>query len=1078
MADCALVEGLRDRLGLDDPAAALGAVGSRFGVSVSLPGLDLAGLGAITGSLGLDTAPLQAAGGEVSARLTALAGDLDPERLIAPLLRPVQQAEQLAGADPAALLQRITQRIEGGRDSGLAKLERVIGEVAAGADAPALQGVVALGRALLPALPEGPLAPLGTWGGGLKVFLLLAGALMAVDSRARLIEAGPAAAWTRLAPWREGRLKSLAAWAEHPLDRRVATAPDDPAVKAALVDYLGALDQTLDLLETSLGTAELALAYEDPERAATQLVALEPLLAGTDAAPLRALCEDLVARLSGPLGQAGDATAGLGLEAQVDRALGFVAELQAAVDRLDAAALAAPVRGAIEELTGGLQRVADGLDQGLGAITLALHQVRDAVRAVDLRPLTEALRRVVQPIAEALQRLDALLADVMAGIAEAMGLAQAAIDTVKTAILEAAGSVKAAFDRLAAAVRRLDLPGKVAQLQAGIDTVAGELQRIRLEPFFDTSREVMDTAADALRLVPVDLLPDDLRQELVEVCATVRAIDFEGDVRLPLTTQLQSLLAEFDRDLLGQVAVFHGQLVAFLEGIDPAGPIAELERRFDTELIAPLQAFDPDALLAPLREALAEAQRRIAAVDLRGTLLAPIEAGFAQVLGFVDQADPAVVLQPLNARLAEVRGQVEQALRLQHWADTLDQTHARLQGLLEGLDLERLLPQLESGWRLMLEGLRDIPGGGALGGVVTMLLGRALPVAPDSWATVTRWLAEGGAAADLARRVHAGRAQLLALPPLLQAQDLAGLAARLGALHARLRSAVEALPADHPLRQRHAQALQRSPAERLAALAAARDRLLAQAQRAAGTLAPLEASAFGHSDLARDRLREALLPLEALKQQVLGLARRFGVDPTGRDLGAVFAQILGALRPARVLAALQPLIESLRARLGEWVQQGLVAPLKAGIVQLQALIARFDLTPIVAELSGIHAAVRAQIAALDPAALLGDVLAAFETVRDHLAGYDPLAPAREAIAAFQRAVAELAAPGSPVRPTVLFGGVVAAQQEITAAVRGIEVRQLLRPVLEALAALVVQLDEGLAGSETAFEDLQAALPAA
>lgn len=211
---------------------------------------------------------------------------------------------------------------------------------------------------------------------------------------------------------------------------------------------------------------------------------------------------------------------------------------------------------------------------------------------------------------------------------------------------------------------------------------------------------------------------------------------------------------------------------------------------------------------------------------------------------------------------------------------------------------------------------------------------------------------------------------------------------------------------------------------------------------------------------------------------MLGLARRFGVDPTGRDLGAVFAQILGALRPARVLAALQPLIESLRARLGEWVQQGLVAPLKAGIVQLQALIARFDLTPIVAELSGIHAAVRAQIAALDPAALLGDVLAAFETVRDHLAGYDPLAPAREAIAAFQQAVAELAAPGSPVRPTVLFGGVVAAQQEITAAVRGIEVRQLLRPVLEALAALVVQLDEGLAGSETAFEDLQAALPAA
>ena len=39
-----------------------------------------------------------------------------------------------------------------------------------------------LGRALLPALPESPLAPLGAWGGGLTSFVALAGGLMAVES--------------------------------------------------------------------------------------------------------------------------------------------------------------------------------------------------------------------------------------------------------------------------------------------------------------------------------------------------------------------------------------------------------------------------------------------------------------------------------------------------------------------------------------------------------------------------------------------------------------------------------------------------------------------------------------------------------------------------------------------------------------------------------------------------------------------------------------------------------------------------------------------------------------------------------
>jgi hypothetical protein len=758
--------------------------------------------------------------------------------------------------------------------------------------------------------------------------------------------------------------------------------------------------------------------------------------------------------------------------------LGLIGRLDDALAALDTSALAAPVRDALGALTGGLQSVADGIGSGVGTVTLALHGVRDAVAAVDLRPLINSVRSLLQPLADALQALDDLLADVMAGIAAAMDLAKTAIGAVRDGILVAASAIKQAFEQLAAAVHALDLPGKVAELQGGIQAVAGELERIRLEPFFDTSREVMETAADALRLVPVDLLPDDLRQKLAEVSATVRAINFTEQVRTPLTSQLTALRSGLDTDVLGQIKVFHTQLVDFLNHIDPSAPLQELEAHFDADLIAPLLALDPDQLLAPVSQALQQARTQIAAIDLRNTVLKPIDDAFQSLLDVIDQADPAQALQPLTERLNQARSRIETALALQQWADTLDQSHAALQGVLDRVDLAALIPRLDASYQLLIAGLRDLPGGGPLGSIVTMLLQKALPVSADSWPELMRWLAEGGAAATVQARIAAAQTALLQIGLDLGALDIPAAAARLGPLHARLAGVVAAQPAGHALQLRFGAELALTPAQRLAPVQAAQLRLLAGVGRASAALAPLAASGFSHTDLARDRLRQALAPLATLQQQVVGLCLRFGVDPRGRDLGAVFGQILAALRPGRVLAALMPLVERLKTKLSDLVRLGLVEPLQAGIEALRHILALIDLTPVVAELGAIHAAVRGQIAALQPSEALKGVLDAFDLVRAHLIDYDPLEPARAAIDAFKAAVADLARPDSPVRPTQLFNGVVQAHHEISSAVAGIDVSQLLRPVFDAMDALAGQLDAGLAGSEAAFGDLQAALPAA
>ena len=150
-------------------------------------------------------------------------------------------------------------------------------------------------------------------------------------------------------------------------------------------------------------------------------------------------------------------------------------------------------------------------------------------------------------------------------------------------------------------------------------------------------------------------------------------------------------------------------------------------------------------------------------------------------------------------------------------------------------------------------------------------------------------------------------------------------------------------------------------------------------------------------------------------------------------------------------------------------------PIKAGIAELTAFIAHIDLTVVRDELAALHAQIRAQIVAVSPEALLGPVLDAFDTVRLHLIDYDPLQPIRVSVNAFKQTVAELAAPTSPVRPTVMLAGVLAAYDTVLATAGQLDIRALVAPVLDRLRDLEQQLDDGLGIAGGAFEHLQQAL---
>ena len=74
----------------------------------------------------------------------------------------------------------------------------------------------------------------------------------------------------------------------------------------------------------------------------------------------------------------------------------------------------------------------------------------------------------------------------------------------------------------------LDLAALQASLEQTISTVASAIGAAPVQPVFDVASGAIETAADALSLVPRSLLPDDVKAELDTACASLSSIDLEA----------------------------------------------------------------------------------------------------------------------------------------------------------------------------------------------------------------------------------------------------------------------------------------------------------------------------------------------------------------------------------------------------------------------------------------------------------------------------------------------------------------------------------------------------------------------
>ena len=571
-----------------------------------------------------------------------------------------------------------------------------------------------------------------------------------------------------------------------------------------------------------------------------------------------------------------------------------------------------------------------------------------------------------------------------------------------------------------------------------------------------------------------------IKQEVDAAAAPIRAIDVaavesqvegwfaiseDGQFELqgPLEAALEELQAKFD---------------ALLEEIKARDPRTAAEPIAD-ELNAIVQQIDgvfAQISLKPIDDAIAKVKNAFGAFDLRAELQ-PVDDAFSQVLATIDEFSPEKLVKPLEERVKGARDKIVSELKLDTWAGSLDDLVQQAQLLIDQFEteaFEKLVRQAFAEAEALLDLAPNIQLSGGIGTLIsTLLAGTGLRVHPWTFEVVIAWLSgDSGAAALSARTARIGDA-IDKTHAAVHGFDLDALGAETNSKASALVSAISSLPASDTRSALEALAVRLDPARRIASLSSNRARYLTRLDVAAASTGALRAIGMSEVDTATARLGLAFAPFRVIGDFFRSLLEPLGIP--GLDAGLIDAirGFLAVARPDRLLAIVQPILLAAQGRV-KALLDALVAPLKQGIDELNELVAAIDLAPLREGLAEVHGEVRQQVEALNPLHILAPSLDAFDALKQALLTFDPLKPVHEVIALFQDTVHRVRA---KLEVEQLLREPIRIYDDIVRALSALQIDSLLSPVLDQLADLASQIDDGLDRTVTAITRLQQALPA-
>jgi hypothetical protein len=341
-----------------------------------------------------------------------------------------------------------------------------------------------------------------------------------------------------------------------------------------------------------------------------------------------------------------------------------------------------------------------------------------------------------------------------------------------------------------------------------------------------------------------------------------------------------------------------------------------------------------------------------------------------------------------------------------------------------------------------------------------------------SFSFAGEWIAgHSGPAQDLAAALGSARSAVVALRAHALAVDPSTVLPTVGPAFDQVAAAVTALPAG-PLKDRLTPLVATTPLQRLQPAVDFRGVLLARLDTTTSLLDRIRAVAVGGLATLAGNLRLALAPLsDALQGFASSWVARAGADPAGdlrAALALVFTTVADRLRPQ--VAQLEAAI---RAKLTQAVEVAIRAPLTQAADAVDGLVATIDLRPLTGEVEALFASIRGPLAALKPSVALAGLVEAIDGLVGDTVTWDPF---REVRGPLDQMKADVEAAALELAPTALLEPVLHSYDGITGAVAAIDVDVLFQRTLAALHTLEGDIENGLAAAESAFGELQDALP--
>lgn len=1041
-----------------DLSSAFGGLGTLL-TSVGLPSLDID----VAVSLSVDGVGTDGIAGSLADLIDGLGsitgGLPDLDAVLGPLQAAMQLPQLVAELDLEALVADLTAAVV---PSGPGLVPLVAATTALG-QVPIVGSLADLAGALGVDV-RAPGTLLGGVAGGIVSLVQLLGALLAVEAASRAIETQALLATDLLGADRLAGLvaRVRAAGGTHLATLLTGIDAEDPGlvelIGGPIEAYGGLVAELTGALVRGLAFAEATVADADFAALVAGLTVASVALTPSAVAPVRAL----VATADPLVAQVAAVTVPAGGE---DVVFGAIAELrghlEAAIDGIAPSSLSSIVTPVIDQVLGPVRAVRAVLDEVAAVIGVVFAPIEQALGAVDLATVGAAIDTVIGPVADAVDAITTAIAGAQGAIEDVVDDVHDALAPVRTTMTTTAGTLMTPFTAVSGVVTALDLAGLQASVRSTLDSSTAAIAAAPVQPVFDVATGIIETAADALGLVPKALLPDDLRQELEAACAPVEALDLEP-TRLELHDQLATMIASIDASALDAVAIGYAAVTDFIASIDPRPHVEALETEAFQQLLDALDDLDPTVILAPVLEALDAARAALADIDL-DAILAPIDDALDEVVTTIDGIDPTAVLQPVTSALDEATAAVRTALHLDELETMLGDVDSAVADAVARLPVEDMLAAVEGAWGDLLADLRstDAPAGGVARGLLAGLL-PGIPVA--GFDEVLAWIRGARDGSVVVReRLQRASVALTSASVTVGAIDIRGLTVELDSTHRALSTALDTHPADSLLMQRL------SPSVAAANQAADLGRVLLNADRvkvgfasAAATVGVTTAADRTEVQQTASGLGAAFAPLSPVLDKIHEVAAFIGVDaaqltgPGGARLALVaLAERVG---PDPFIGTIRSVTTHLAARMTELVHGGFVAPLQGAVGELHGLLDALSVEALLSDVTAIRDRLTALVAGLRPSVVLAAPLAAFEGLVAALDTFDPMGPVRIVVDALR---SEITAFATDLAPSTLLAPLLTLYDDLAGAIGAFDVAGLLAPILAALDEIGRIIDLGI-----------------